>query len=97
MTHRINASIQIIPKSQKHDTYALVDKAILAIRDSGIRHMVTPLETIVEGTYEEVSDVFRKANEAVASEADEILVIIKMHMSAHRDISFEEKTDKWTS
>lgn len=96
MPHRINASIQIVPKtSGNEDTYALVDKAIEAIRASGIRHFVTPLETIVEGTYDEVMNVFRRATEAVAPAADEVLIFTKIHMSAHRDISFEEKTAKW--
>ncbi len=95
MPRKINASIQIIPKSSDHDSYELVDKAILAIRESGIKHFVTPLETIVEGTCEEVTDVFKKATEAVSPHSEEVLVFIKMHLSAHRDISFEEKTARW--
>jgi uncharacterized protein YqgV (UPF0045/DUF77 family) len=95
LSHQINASIQIVPKSSTPDTYALVDKAIHVIRDSGITHMVTPLETIVEGSFEEVMDVFNQATQAVAPHADEVLVFIKMHLSAHRDITFGEKTAKW--
>ena len=96
MDHKINASIQIIPKSENSDIYALVDKAILVIRNSGLKHIVTPMETIVEGTYEEVMDVFRKANEAVLPHADELIVFIKLHINASRDVTFEEKTHKWS-
>ncbi len=96
MDHRINASIQIIPKSDNKDTYALVDKAILTIRDSGLKHMVTPMETIVEGTYEEIMQVFKEANEAVLPYADELIVFIKLHINSARDVTFEEKTEKWS-
>ncbi len=96
MDHRINAAIQIIPKSDNKDTYALVDKAILTIRDSGLKHIVTPMETIVEGTYEEIMQVFKAANEAVLPDADEIIVFIKLHINSARDVTFEEKTEKWS-
>ncbi len=93
--HLINASIQIVPKSTKHDSYALVDKAIEIIRDSGLKHMVTPLETIIEGPYDEIMEVFGRASKTVASDSDEILVFIKMHIRGDRDVTFEEKTEKW--
>lgn len=97
MQHHINASIQIVPKTKTKDTYTLVDKAIQIIRTSGLKQMVTPFETIVEGPYDKIMEVFRKANSTVAEESDEILVFIKLHIRKDRDVTFEEKTDKYSN
>lgn len=97
MKHTINASIQIIPSSTKKETYALVDEAIQVIHESGLKHLVTPMETIVEGPYDEVMTLFKKAQAiTLASGADELIVIIKLHVHGSRSISFEEKTAKWS-
>lgn len=96
MNHQINASIQIIPKSVDHDTYALVDEAIGIIQRSGLRYQVTPLETIVEGPYDQVMETFRLAQEAtLKAGADQLIVFIKLHLAGDRDVTFEEKTGKY--
>ncbi len=42
MDHKINLALQIIPKSDKHDLYTLVDKAIEVIQNSGLKYEVCP-------------------------------------------------------
>ena len=44
--HLITLGIQIVPKSSSHDTYALVDRAIDIIQQSGVKYEVTPFETV---------------------------------------------------
>jgi uncharacterized protein YqgV (UPF0045/DUF77 family) len=97
MQYSINASLQIIPSSTRQNTYALVDKAIQVIHESGLKYLVTPMETIVEGPYEEIMALFKKAQAAtLEAGADELIVIIKLHVHGSRSISFEEKTAKWS-
>ena len=90
--NKIHFSLQIVPKSKNHDTYELVDEAIKIIQDSGIRHMITPMETVFEGTYEEVISISEKAQKACLNAgAEEVLVFIKMHYRKDGDVTFEEK------
>ena len=90
--NRIALSIQIVPKSKHVDTYPLIDKAIDIIRNSGIRYMITPMETVMEGPFDEVNKIALQAQKAVIDAgADEVLVFIKMHYRVNGDVTFEEK------
>ncbi|PSL05072.1 MTH1187 family thiamine-binding protein [Cecembia rubra] len=92
----INLGIQIVPKSKTLDTYALVDKAIEVIQQSGVKHVVTPFETVMEGTQEELMVIAQKAQEAVLQAgADEILVYYRMQIRKDGDVTMGEKTDKF--
>ena len=95
--HQINISLQIIPKGKEDTRYALVDQAISVIRASGLRYLVTPMETVIEGSYDTVMEVVKAAQEAcLASGAEEVLTIVKLHIRNGKDVTFEEKTEKYT-
>src|SRR5690606_39553000 len=52
-----NVSLQILPRGKTdEEIYALVDKAIDVIRESGVRYEVGPLDTTMEGDYDERSE-----------------------------------------
>ena len=96
MGHIINLALQVIPKSEKHDLYHLVDAAIRAIQDSGLKYEVCPFETVIEGDYEQVLKVVRQARDACfEAGADELLVNIKMQIRKGGDVTIEEKTGKY--
>src|SRR5690606_6309565 len=67
-----NVSLQILPRG-KHDEeiYALVDKAVDVIRESGVRYEVGALDTTMEGDYDELMDVVQRAQEAVIAAGSE--------------------------
>ncbi|MCF1750756.1 thiamine-binding protein [Mariniradius sediminis] len=92
----INLGIQIVPKSKTLDSYALVDKAIEVIQQSGIKHIVTPFETVMEGPQEELMEIARRAQEAVlAAGAEEVLVYYRMQIRKNSDVSIEDKIGKY--
>ena len=94
--HQINISLQIIPKGKEDTRYALVDQAIAVIKASGLRYLVTPMETVIEGPYDTVMEVVKAAQEAcLASGAEEVLTVVKLHIRNGKDVTFEEKTDKY--
>ena len=63
------------------------------IRASGLKYMVTPMETVLEGSYDEIINVFGKAQQVVLDAgASEIIVTIRLHIRKDSDVSFEEKT-----
>ncbi|MBI5930717.1 MAG: thiamine-binding protein [Chloroflexi bacterium] len=54
--------VQVLPFTD--DPYPVVDKAIAAIKASGIYHMVTPMETVMEGSLEACLKAAQAAHEA---------------------------------
>ena len=96
MDHKINLALQIIPKSDKHDLYTLVDKAIEVIQKSGLKYEVCPFETVIEGGYEEILAVVKKAQTACfEAGAEELLINIKMQVRKDGSVTIEEKTGKY--
>ncbi len=92
----INLAIQIIPKSTTVDMYKLIDIAIDEIAKSGLKYLVCPFETVVEGEYEVVMDLVKRVQDVcIKSGADEIIVNLKIHRSAGKDLYFEDKIEKF--
>lgn len=90
--HKITLGLQIIPKSNARDTYELVDAAIAVIKSAGIKHMITPFETVMEGHYDELMEIANRAQQAVLDAgADECLVYFRIHYRKSADVTFEEK------
>ncbi len=93
----INLGIQIIPKSKTLEAYTLVDKAIAVIQQSGVKHVVTPFETVMEGTQEELLKIAQKAQDAVLEAgADEVLVYFRIQVRKNEDVTIDSKIGKYT-
>ena len=54
--------VQVLPFAQ--DPYPVVDHAIAAIQASGVKYIVTPMETVMEGTLDDCLAAARAAHEA---------------------------------
>lgn len=90
--NKITLGIQIVPKSENIATYDLVDKAIAVIQQSGVKHLITPFETVMEGSYYELMLIANAAQEAVLEAgAEECLVYYRIHYRKDEDVTFEEK------
>ncbi|WP_421888923.1 thiamine-binding protein [Marinoscillum sp.] len=90
--HLTTIGLQIIPKSKALHTYDLVDEAIEVIQASGLKHQITPFETVMEGKYEDIMTVCDRAQKAVlAAGAEECLVYFRIHYRKDADVTFEEK------
>lgn len=93
----INLGIQIIPKSKTLDAYALVDKAIAVIQESGVKCLVTPFETVMEGPQSQLMEIAKKAQDSVLEAgADEVLVYYRMQIRKDQDVTMDEKLRKYT-
>lgn len=96
INHKINAGLQVVPHAKNLQLYPIIDEAIKVIQNSGLRYIVTPMETVIEGYYDEVLEVVKKAQEAaLASGAQELVVTLRLHIKKDSDVSFEEKTQKF--
>ena len=97
MNNIIHLAIQIVPLKTSAHPYTAIDKAIEVIGQSGLRYQVGPMETVIEGAYDEVWAVAKKAQEACLDYgADELVVTIKLHIKKNADVSWEEKMEKYT-
>lgn len=95
---KINLAIQVIPKSSTVDMYNLIDRAIDEIAKSGLKYLVCPFETVVEGEYDEVMDLVKRTQEVcIEAGADEVIVNLKIHRSAKNDLYFDDKIEKFRS
>ena len=98
MKHKIHLAIQIVPLTRREDTYPLIDKAIDAIASTGLPHTVGAMETVLEGSYDEVMRAARLAQEAcLDAGADELVVNLKLHIRRDGDVTMEEKKLKSAS
>jgi uncharacterized protein (TIGR00106 family) len=92
----INLGLQIVPKSKTQESYNLVDKAIEVIQDSGVKYEVTPFETVMEGTQEQLMAIAMEAQNAVFNAgAEEVLIYYRIHVRKDSNVTIDEKTDKY--
>ncbi|HEY5592437.1 MAG TPA: thiamine-binding protein [Paludibacter sp.] len=95
MTKTVNIALQILPSSKTIHPYKLVDKAIEVIAASGLRYKVTPFETVLEGSYDEIMKVVKQAQEACyAAGAESLMTYIKIQSST-ADVSIDDKMEKY--
>jgi uncharacterized protein (TIGR00106 family) len=74
-------SFQVLPGglAEKSAVYAAVDAAIAVVAASGLPHRIGPMETTVEGEYDQVMALIKQAQEAVlAAGAKRVFTYIKI-------------------
>ena len=95
MNKTVNIALQILPSSKDKHPYSLVDEAIEIIANSGLKYKVTPFETVMEGGYDEIMKVVKKAQQACyAAGADSLMTYIKIQ-SSREDVTIGDKMDKY--
>jgi uncharacterized protein YqgV (UPF0045/DUF77 family) len=86
MNHPTNPIVylafQVIPRSNAHNNYELVDKAIDVVKQSGILHQIGAMETTMKGPLNQLLDIVKAAQQAcLDAGAIEVLTNIKIHNS----------------
>ncbi|MBO0597011.1 thiamine-binding protein [Nesterenkonia sp. E16_7] len=56
---------------------AAVAEAVRVVRDSGLPHETTSMFTTIEGEWDEVFDVIRRATEAVSAVSPRVSLVVK--------------------
>jgi uncharacterized protein (TIGR00106 family) len=92
--HRtVNVSIQVLPLAE--NVIPIVDQAISAIADSGVRYEVGPMETVMEGELDELLMVAKKTHLACfEAGADQVVTLIKIG-DHRRGTTIEDKVGKY--
>ncbi|MCA6435034.1 MAG: thiamine-binding protein [Bacteroidetes bacterium] len=93
----INVAIQLLPLQTDKNTLAVIDEAIALITESGLKHLVCPFETVVEGESDKVYQLIQKIQkEIILNHASEILINLKIH-AAKNDLLFMDKLKNYLS
>ena len=73
----VTVSVQVLPLTE--DAYPVVDRAIEAIQATGIKYMVTPMETVMEGTLDDCLAAAKAAHQACfVAGAKQAVTLIKI-------------------
>ncbi len=94
--NKINLAIQVLPFSVSADKYEIIDKAISLIANSGLKYVVCPFETVVEGEYEEVMKLVSDIkNACLLAGADDLIINMKLHARKDADALIDDKMEKY--
>lgn len=99
MNHNVNLAIQVLPlEKQQDEAYAIIDKVIEGIQTSGLKYIVCPFETVVEGPYRQVMDLLDNIQViCYKAGANGLLINMKLHTSNIRDMAIDDKIGKYKS
>lgn len=91
----VNVSLQVLPNVAPEMVYPVVDKVIDLIRESGVKYVVGPMETTMEGEFEELMEIVKKA-QTVCCEAGakRVMSIVKIDYRPE-GVTIEEKIGKY--
>lgn len=91
----VNLSLQVLPNVPEGQTYEVVDEAIRIIRESGVKYLVGPMETTMEGELDDLLEVVKKAQDAcIKGGALRVMSIIKIDYRPE-GVTMEEKIHKY--
>jgi uncharacterized protein YqgV (UPF0045/DUF77 family) len=92
----MNAGIQVVPVNIVDPQYSIVDKAIVVIQQSGMEYTVTPFETVVNGTMDQILQLIAQLKaKAEEAGADELIINTRFHSKKTADNIFNSKIDKF--
>ncbi len=94
---KVNLAIQVLPFTDTADKYEIIDKAIQVIAESGLRYVVCPFETVLEGTYDEVMEVVQDIKHScLIAGAQDLIINIKLHARKDADAFIDDKLEKYS-
>lgn len=90
-----NVSLQVLPSVPDERLYEVVDKVIELIKISGVKYVVGPMETTMEGELSQLLKIVEKAQKlCFESGATRVVSIVKID-SKVGGVTIDEKTQKY--
>ncbi len=91
----VNVSLQVIPRVPEEDIYSVVDRVIAMIAQSGVKYVVGPMETTMEGELDLLLELVKRAQEVcVAAGASRVLSVVKIDYKPE-GVTIGEKVAKY--
>lgn len=97
MDNIVNLAIQVLPVGlPQEEAYRIIDAAIEKIQLSGLKYLVCPFETVIEGPYSEVMQLVDDMQDACyGAGATTLLINMKLHRSNAKDMAIDDKIGKY--
>ena len=94
---RGSIAIQVLPETNREDVFNKVDKVIEYIDQTGLDYQVSAFETTVDGEFDQLMDIIKKAHQLMLEEGiDGVNCYIKTSFRKNGDgWSIEDKTKKY--
>ena len=91
----VNLAFQVIPATKDVHPYTIVDEAIKVVQQSGVKYVVSPMETTMEGELDELLEIVKRAQQAcIDAGAERVMTFMKMEY-ARSGVSMDEKLSKY--
>ncbi|RBW69978.1 thiamine-binding protein [Bacillus taeanensis] len=76
----VTAGFQVMPNGKDVNTDGVIPEMIKVVKESGLNYEIGPMETVVEGDFDEVIRVIKSAQQVgINMGADEVMTTIKVH------------------
>ena len=90
-----NVSLQVLPSVPEEHLYQVVDKVIELIQQSGVKYVVGPMETTMEGELNQLLGIVEKAQEVCFENgAARFVSVVKIDCKAG-GVTIDEKIQKY--
>jgi uncharacterized protein (TIGR00106 family) len=90
-----NVSLQVLPGVPEECLYQVVDQVIELIQESGVKYVVGPMETTMEGELHQLLGIVEKAQEVCfESGAARVVSVVKIDCKAD-GVTIDEKIRKY--
>ncbi len=91
----VNVSLQVLPRVSDDRVYPVVDKVIEYIDSCGVKYEVGPMETTMEGEFEYLMEIVKKAQEICVQEgATRVMSVVKIDYRPE-GVTMDEKVGKY--
>lgn len=97
MNNIVNLAIQVLPLyKEQSEGIRIIDRAIEAIQQSGLKYVVCPFETVVEGEYDTVMKLVRDIHDiCYAAGATSLIMNMKLQSSLMA-VAIDDKIGKYS-
>jgi uncharacterized protein (TIGR00106 family) len=90
-----NVSLQVLPLVEERKLNHVVDEVIEYIKGTGVKYVVGPMETTMEGELDELLEIVKKAQKiCVKNGADRVISVVKIDYSTD-GVTIDEKISKY--
>lgn len=96
--HTVNLAIQVLPLNMEQDeAIRIIDVAIVRLKESGLKYLVCPFETVIEGYYPDVMKLLDDIqDDCYMAGAKTLIINMKLHRSSVKDLHIEDKVGKYS-
>ncbi|MDD2360469.1 MAG: thiamine-binding protein [Syntrophaceticus schinkii] len=90
-----NVSLQVLPGVPEERLYQVIDQVIELIQESGVKYVVGPMETTMEGELHQLLGIVEKAQEVCFKNgAARVVSVVKIDCKAD-GVTIDEKIRKY--